>query len=328
VAVVTYQGRSVDVLDGQTVLDALLAAGEPIPHSCRAGACGACLLHAVSGALPPEAQQGLRDVQKARGYFYSCQCRLHGDLTVAPAGDGLCVPATIEAREPLSPSVTRVLVRLAAPLEATAGQYVTLRRGRLDDAPAGPPVLRSFSIAARRGDHTLELHVRRIEGGKLSPYLCDEARPGDDLVVLGPFGYCVYMPGRPEQPLLLAGTGTGLAPLWGVLNDALAAGHTGPIHVFHGATDPGKLYLVDELRRVAASAPNVRYIPNVLRDAPPGMEEGPIDAVVARHFPRTLGVRAFVCGGPDSVQKLKKKIFLSGANLRDILSDAFLPSAS
>lgn len=315
---VTYQGRPHEVRDGQTVLDALLAAGEAIPHACRAGACGACVVRATAGDIPPEAQVGLRDAWKARGCFHACQCRPRGDLTVEPLGDGMRVRARVESRSLLSPTVARVLVRLEAPFDATPGQYVTLHR-------AG--VARSFSIAAR-GDHTIEMHVRRIPGGKLSPYLCDEARPGDELDVQGPLGYCLYTPGHPEQPLLLAGTGTGLAPLWGVLHDALAAGHTGPIHVVHGAVEPSGLYLVDELRALAAAHPTVRYVPSVLRGALPGMEEGPLEAVVLRHVPRPAGVRIFVCGAPDIVQLLKKKLFLAGASLREILSDAFVPAAS
>lgn len=317
--VVFYEGRSHEVREGQTVLDALLAAGESIPNACRAGACGACILRATSGEIPAEAQVGLRDAWKARGCFHACQCRPRGALSVEPLGDGMRVPARIAAREALSASVARVLVEAAAPFDATAGQYVTLDRGG---------VARSFSIAAIHDRRTLELHVRRNPGGALSPYLCDRASPGDEVVVQGPLGSCVYVPGRPEQPMLLAGTGTGLAPLWGILHDALAAGHTGPIHVLHGGVDPSGLYLVDELAALAAARSNVRYLPSVLRGAPAGMEEGPIDAIVARHFPRTTGMRAFVCGAPDVVAALKKKIFLAGAALRDIAADAFVPPAS
>jgi CDP-4-dehydro-6-deoxyglucose reductase, E3 len=318
-AIVTYEGRPHEAREGQTALDALLEAGEHIPHSCRSGACGACLVRATAGDIPPESQRGLRDVWKAQGYLYACQCRLRGTLAVEPMGEGLRVAAEVVERAALSPSVARVLVRLAAPLEAMAGQYVTLHRDE---------VARSYSIAARHGDRVIELHVRRLPGGQMSPYLCDEAAPGDPLTVQGPFGYCVYMPGNPAQPLLLAGTGTGLSPLWGVLHDALAAGHEGPIHVFHGAAAPDGLYMVRELRAIAAAHPNVRYVPSVLRDAPPPMEEGPLDAVVMRHFPRTTGMRVFVCGGPNVVQVLKKKLFLAGAALKDIAADAFLPTAA
>ncbi|MEZ4300423.1 MAG: 2Fe-2S iron-sulfur cluster-binding protein [Polyangiaceae bacterium] len=315
---ILYRGRTCEVRDGQTVLDALLAAGEPISYACRAGACGACVLRATAGEVPPEAQLGLRDAWKARGCFHACQCRPYADLTVEPIGEGMRVPARVESRSMLSPTVARVVVRLDAPFDAAPGQYVTVQR-------AG--VARSFSIAAR-AERTIELHVRRVLGGKLSPYLCDEALPGDALDVQGPFGYCLYAVGRPEQPLLLAGTGTGLAPLWGVLHDALAAGHAGPIHVVHGAVDPSGLYLVDELRALSAAHPAVRYVPSVLRGALPGMEEGSLDEVVLRHVPRPAGARIFVCGAPDIVQLLKKRLFLAGASLREILSDAFVPAAS
>lgn len=317
--IVTYEGRSHPIDEGQTVLDALLAGGEPIAHACRAGACGACLLRVTSGPIPPEAQVGLRDAWKARSYVHTCQCRPRGPLTLEPLGDGALVGATIIERHALSTSVARVLVQLAAPFEVMAGQYVTLHRGG---------VSRSFSIAALHHGSVVELHVRRVPGGAMSPYLCDEARPGDVLTVQGPLGHCVYMRGRPEQPLLLAGTGTGLAPLWGVLHDALAAGHTGPIRIFHGAVEPDGLYLVDELRALAASRPQVHYVPSVLRGALPGMEEGALDAVVARHVPRPVGTRVFLCGAPDIVRILKKKLFLAGASLPDIACDAFVPAAS
>jgi NAD(P)H-flavin reductase/ferredoxin len=315
--IVTYAGRTHPIAEGATVLDALLAGGESIPHACRAGVCGACILRVTTGPIPPESQVGMRDTWKAQGYVHACRCRPRGPLALEPLGEGMLVGATVVERRALSPTVSRVQIALATSLDALAGQYVTLHRAS---------TARSFSIAMRRGT-LLDLHVRRVPGGAMSPYLCDEAQPGDALSVQGPYGHCVYLPGRPEQSLLLAGTGTGLAPLWGVLHDALASGHTGPIHVFHGAVDPDGLYLVDELRAIAAAQPQVRYVPSVLRRALPGMDEGPLDAVVARHVPRTVGMRVYVCGAPDVVPVLKKKLFLAGAVLQDIASDAFLPTA-
>lgn len=339
---VTYQGRPHLVREGQTLLDALLDGGEAIASSCRVGACGACMVQATAGTIPAAAQAGLRDSWRARGYLTSCTCLPIGPLTLEPLGEGARVAARITERLPLSASVTRVRLRLAAELPARAGQYVTLLR-------AG--VARSYSIAAIPGPQLLELHVRHLPGGALSPYLCTEgegegvasadadapadaerdAGAADALWVQGPLGDCIYLPGRPEQPLLLAGTGTGLAPLWGVLHDALAAGHTGPIHLFHAALEPAGLYLVEELSLLAAHHPQLHYAPSVLRDAaagPPGLEEGALDQVIARHLPKTAGMRAFVCGDPAIVALLKKKLFLSGTALREIAADAFLPPAA
>lgn len=320
----TYQGRLHQVAPGQTVLDALLAAGEEIPHSCRAGACGACIVRATAGQVPAGAQAGLRDLWRQQGYFHTCRAEVEGDLVLEPIGEGARVPARIERRDELSPTVTRVRVRALSELSARAGQYLTLHR-------AG--AARSYSIAAMPEPGLFELHVRLVPGGKLSPYLCRLAAPGDELTLQGPLGHCVYMEGEPDRPLLLAGTGTGLAPLWGILHDALAAGHRGELLLLHGALTSSDLYLVDELRQLAATHPQLRYHPSALRPGPgdvaiPELELGALDDLVGRHLPSTAGVRAFVCGAPDVVTALQRKLFLSGMSLRDIAADAFLPSVS
>ena len=148
-----------------------------------------------------------------------------------------------------------------------------------------------------------------------------EARAGDNVRVLGPSGECFYVPGRSEQPLLLVGTGTGLAPLYGILRDALAHGHTGPIHLYHGAVREAGLYLRDELARLAAENPNVHYNPTTL-DA-----DGPVDQLVLARHKQLTGFRAFLCGDPAIVQGLRKKLFLGGMDLKEIYADAFLPAA-
>lgn len=128
--------------------------------------------------------------------------------------------------------------------------------------------------------------------------------------------------------MLLIGTGTGLAPLYGIVRDALRAGHRGPIHLFHGAVRPAGLYLCEELAAMAAAHANLNYTPSVLQaDAPGAFEVGPIDRLIAGRFPKLDGWRGFLCGDPALVLSLKKKLFLSGIASRDIYADAFLPSA-
>jgi NAD(P)H-flavin reductase len=138
------------------------------------------------------------------------------------------------------------------------------------------------------------------------------------------------VPGQPEQPLLLAGTGTGLAPLYGILRDALEAGHTGPLHLFHGALEPRGLYLVEELRTLASRHPQLHYRPSVLQGDPGGglWAVGALDALIKAECPRPVGWRAYLCGNPEWVLSQKKKLFLAGLHLKDIHADAFLPSAS
>jgi len=318
---VSYESRWYPLETEESVLDGLLRQGIPVPHACKAGVCQSCLMRAT-GAVPDKAQAGLKDTLKARNYFLACACKLEPDMDLEVSnGEELRIPARIQAIEPLSADVLRVRLWPEAPFEYRAGQYLTLLRA--------DGLARSYSVASLPREDGLELHVRVLPGGAMSRWLAEEARPGDAVKLQGPAGDCFYLPGKPEQPLLLAGTGTGLAPLYGIVRDALAAGHTGPIWLFHGARDMRGLYLVDELRALAARHPNLQYRPSVLEGRlGEGYQVGALDALIRAECPKPVGFSAFLCGNPDLVLSLRKKLFLAGLSLKDIHADAFLPSAA
>ena len=239
---------------------------------------------------------------------------------VTTPGQDVRLGATITSLNLLSRDVLQVRLRCDAAISFRAGQYVSVVR------ESG--LARSYSVASLPEEGELELHVRRIAGGKMSGWLHNGARVGERVTILGPSGECFYVPGKEEQPMLLIGTGTGLAPLYGIVRDALRHQHRGPIHLFHGALHSGGLYLVDELRRLAKRHSQVEYTPSVLNGSESeGLAIGSIDQVVLKRFPKLNGWRGYVCGDPDLVKSLKKKLFLSGMASRDIYSDAFLPAA-
>lgn len=302
-----------EIAQHETALDALLRAGAPVSYVCKAGSCGSCMLQAVDGDLPAPSQTGLKEAWKERRYFLACMCKPASDLTARPVGADAQISANIAALEPLSANVMRVRVACTDPFDFRAGQYITLMR---EDGLA-----RSYSIASLPDDGHLDLHIRCLPNGRMSEWIHTHARPGDNVRVLGPSGDCFYIPKAPEQPLLLAGTGTGLAPLYGVLRDAVRHHHSGPIHLFHGAINESGLYLRDELARIASTYSNVDYIPTLLE------RDGPLDQVILNRFPKFAGWRAYLCGDPALVQSLKKKLFLRGADLRNIHADAFIPAA-
>jgi len=276
-------------------------------------------MRATQGQVPARSQAGLKDSWKAQGYFLPCVCHPEADISLNGVGEDAQLGATVTRLDMLSPDVLRARIHCDAPISFRAGQYVTIMREGL---------ARSYSIASLPEEGELELHVRRISGGKMSGWLHDQARVGDRVTVLGPSGECFYVPGKEDQPILLVGTGTGLAPLYGILKDALQHGHRGPIHLFHGALHQGGLYLVEELRRLVRRHAQIEYTPAVLNGSDAeGIAIGAIDQVVLRRFPKLSGWRGYICGDPAIVRLLKKKLFLSGMASRDIYSDAFLPAA-
>ena len=316
---IRYREQDVLLNENETVLDALLRNGFAVTHSCRAGVCGSCLMRSAAGPLPSRAQSGMKDSWKERGYFYSCSCVPESDLDISDAGNDVRIEASVSSLRHLSADVVQANLQTDSAVAFRAGQYITLVRG---------DIARSYSIASLPEDSEMELHIRRIPGGRMSGWFHGEAQPGDRVSIVGPSGECFYVAGREDQPLLLAGTGTGLAPLYGIVRDALKSGHRGPIHLFHGALHSGGLYLVDALRQLAREHPQLQYTPAILNgEESEGWAIGPIDKVILSRIPVLTGWRGFVCGDPGLVQSLRKKLFLSGMASRDIYADAFLPAA-
>lgn len=317
------EGRKLELSPGETVLEALLGAGLSVSSSCRAGACQACLVQATRGTPPPAAQQGLKDSLRLQGYFLACQAKLDADLEVSLQGSrALELPARVASVERLAGDVLRVWLRTEGTLEFRAGQYITLSR---EDG-----LSRAYSLASRSASapDLLELHVRVLHGGRMSGWLSGPEALGAAVRVRGALGDCFYVPGHAEQRLVLIGTGTGLAPLWGVLNDALAAGHQGPIELWHGARDVAGLYLERELSELAQVHSQLTYRRCVLEgSAGPELDVGQLDALLLARVASFAGCRVYLCGDPALVQRLKRQVFLRGASLREIHADAFVGSA-
>src|SRR5690606_1664430 len=134
------------------------------------------------------------------------------------------------------------LIRFRTPEDFTfvPGQFVTFT--------LGDRISRSYSIASQRTDDGLfDIHVRRIDRGRMSTWFHDEAQPGNRRWIEGPKGHCTYYPGSPDEPLTLIGTGTGIAPLHAIMKDALSKGHTGSITLYQEAVSAENLYFEDEL---------------------------------------------------------------------------------
>lgn len=314
--------------EGETVLDCLSRHGVNVPHSCKSGVCQSCLMQMTDGAVPEAAQKGLKPTFKKQNLFLACQCRPDQDVKVAlPDGAAVDTRVTVVGTAMLNHNVLRLDLQPETAFPCEPGQYITLIN------PAG--TARSYSIAndpAREG--YIELHIRLIEGGVMSTFLRDHVRAGDALTIRGPAGNCFYVPednAANDYPLVLAGTGTGLAPLYGIARQALTQGHAGEVQLFHGALRETDLYLVAELQDLAQRHANFTYAPCVLNgDSGRFYASGNIQDFVMSAVTRTPAdkprTRLFLCGAPEMVGALKKAAFLSGLASRHIFADAFLPS--
>ena len=314
----TFAGRDYERHPGESVLETMARHGVGLPSACRAGACHTCLLRAEDGDPGEAGQRGLRPSLAARGYFLACLARPPADLTVGMAGPDVMTPATVAGTRWLGEDVLAVRVRPQRPVSFRAGQHVTLHRGN--------GIIRAFSIANLPGEARasgLEFHVRVRPDGAMSGWLAG-AVPGTPLRIGVPAGDCFYLPGSPGTALLLAGTGTGIAPLLAIARDALRSGHTGPVTMIHGGASPARLYLGDRQPLALAGTP-VRWL------ACARSRGQDVTAAVTAELARTAGpagTRAYLCGGSNSVVSMRRALFLAGMSLRHIQADQFVPAVT
>ena len=183
---------SLEVQEDQTILDAALAVGIPYPHGCRSGRCGSCKSRLIEGEveLLQHSRFALTEEEKADGLILACRAMPQTDAAVAWLGsdddDSVETPRRLDAIVTGLDDLTHdiKLVRIApadgSPLLFTAGQYAQVG---FDGAPA-----RSYSMANRHGDDSLEFHIRRVPGGVTSEHVHFGLKTGDRVALEFPLG--------------------------------------------------------------------------------------------------------------------------------------------
>jgi ferredoxin-NADP reductase/ferredoxin len=316
-AKVVYGGQSYECGE-DSVLDCLTAHGVAVPSSCRSGVCQTCLMRAVEGEVPEKAKVGLKPTIAAQNYFMSCSCYPEQDIEVVLPEAGM---GKLEARvtwvEYLNSDILGIRLKPVRSFEYRAGQFLNLFK---DETTA-----RCYSLASVPAlNEELFLNVRMVPSGLVSGWIFANLKAGDDVTISEATGDCFYVPGNPEQNVLLIATGSGLAPLYGIIRDALLNGHLGKLSLYHGSYNPEGFYLVEELKSLARAHGNFSYIPCVSEgDAPTGYARGMVLDIALAENPELSGWRVFLCGNPLMVNAARQQTFFAGASMREIYADPF-----
>ncbi|MDQ6972228.1 MAG: FAD-binding oxidoreductase [Mariprofundaceae bacterium] len=315
---ITFEGQDFFCAEDETILECMTRYGVLLPSSCQSGACQTCMIRAFEGTPPAASQNGLKDTLREQNFFLACICKPVEDMSIGLSTISPRHSIEVIEKALLNESVVRIRLAKPADFSYKAGQFINLQR-------PSDELTRSYSLASVPGDDFLELHIKRVPEGQMSGWVFDTLQVGDEVVFFGPAGDCFYVPGKPDQPLLLVGTGTGLAPLYGILRDVLAEAHSGPVNLFHASLAAPGLYLQQELADYAEQNAHFTYTPCVLHgDAPDGGKQGNITDIPAQMLGSLAGYRVFLCGDPPIVNALRQKSFLAGASMQDIFSDPFV----
>lgn len=158
-----------------------------------------------------------------------------------------------------------------------AGQHLDVRLTALD----GYQATRSYSLSSAPGEAP-QVTVERVMDGEVSTFLVDEIDIGESIEVRGPIGgYFVWE--SSEQPVVLIGGGSGLAPLRSIWR--AAADHPHPVVIGASVRSVDRLIYGDELHALGATV-------HLTRQTASGYRAGRID----RHDIAALLAHAAACG--------------------------------
>jgi sulfite reductase (NADPH) flavoprotein alpha-component len=172
-------------------------------------------------------------------------------------------------------------------------------------APPGSTIPRYYSLASSSRQGTLEICVRKLQGGPCSEYL-HALEPGSTIegfVKPNPD----FKPAPGKAPVIMIGAGTGIAPLAGFIRHNTR--HR-PLHLYFGGRDPRSDFLYGEAMaeclddsRLTRLVPafsrivNGAYVQDKVRE-----DAEMIQSLVAR------GAQIMVCGGIDMARGVREAI--------------------
>lgn len=189
-----------------------------------------------------------------------------------------------------------------SPFEFYAGQFLSLEVPRNSGQEARP-----YSIASAPVDgKTFDLCLNRVEGGYVSNYLCD-LDAGASVDVTGPHGSFVVSTPM-DQDLVFIATGTGIAPIRGMLAELFASSGklTHDASLIFGVRHPETLLYRQEFEALARQDPRFHFLPTLSRPPAdwPG-KTGYVQEHLRKLFAGRKDFKAYICGLKAMVDEVR-----------------------
>jgi ferredoxin-NADP reductase/truncated hemoglobin YjbI len=324
---IIYNKKTLSCKSNESLLDAFLRQGINISFSCKKGSCHSCLMQCLSGKLPENAQKGLKKTDIDKGYFLPCSCQPQSNMEITEIHTSSRFhSAVIHQKDFLSDDICRLSIEPGNTFDYHPGQYINIRQPKSSSC-------RSYSLVSHPDDYFIELHIKNMYNGELSGWIHNELKPGDEIEIQGPAGDCYYaQASNLESPLLLVARGTGMAPLYGIVLDAIRHGHRGSINVFHDGSSLSDMYLHNEFIELTDKHENINYTACV-----DGLDEAYVSPDNALDLLYTIlddfnDPTVFVAGAPQFVLSInalikhhnidQKKCFSDNFNYKDLRNNS------
>jgi len=204
------------------------------------------------------------------------------------------------------------------------GQYLEIL------PPEAGWLARAYSIGnAPRDDGSVELQIRRVEGGRLTEWLFERLARGDVVKARGPQGHFTFR-SEPGTPLMFVAGGTGFAPIKAMIEQLLTLGTPTEIRLLWGVSRSDDLYELDMLAAWAQRSPGFHSMIAIdhgpLPDGlPNGVEAvaGNVAQAIAPDGAKLSGHDAYIAGPPAMMSSVMEALMRAGIAGDRIRVDSF-----
>jgi len=327
-------GESFDCAEDETILHAALRNRLYLKYGCKHGGCGTCKVWILDGDVDlGGSSYALSPGERDAGTILVCQSYPVADCVIDAtpmnldeeefrAGDRSGrYEMTLESATRLTPDICRLVLRHqpGTVMPFIAGQFVNV-------VVPGTAAERSYSMANGSADNErIELICKLLPGGLFSGFVAEQARPGTQLTVSGPFGQLAVRLSHRE--IVMVAGGSGLAPLLSMLIDQAGKPVKRRITLFFGARTPEDLYALDEIAALAPALPELKFVP-VVTDPPAGWmgAVGLVTDAIAAWRDSWEGCDAYLCGPPGMIDAATELLVGRGVRPQNVYFDAFVPT--
>ena len=331
-------GIEIEVNEDETVLNAAFRQGVSLTHGCREGQCSACKSFLLDGDIEMEKYStfALPEYESEEGYVLLCRCHAYSDLEVELINYDedilrLGIPIVtlqtiVEEIEPLTHDIKRLVLKFTEPGQRmlfTAGQYADIRIPGSDEH-------RAYSMANTPSTNGhLEFIIKVFPGGRFSGLLEGGISVGQELVVKGPYGVFMLRE-KSNSEIVCIGGGSGMAPIWSLLNSMAERGIERKATYYYGARTRKDLFYLDRLQQLEERLPGFRFVPALSMATPEDEwdgETGLITEVLERNLEAgQTQMQAYLCGPPPMIDAAIPVLVRKGIGEDRIFFDKFTPT--
>lgn len=126
-----------------------------------------------------------------------------------------------------------------------SGQYVTIKK-----LINGEDIRRSYSLSSAPNESDFRIAVKKIEGGKMSSFLNDNLKEGDELELMTPAGNFSLLPENNKHYVGFA-AGSGITPIISMIKSVLSTTNS-KFTLFYGNKTDGSTIFKKELDQLVA----------------------------------------------------------------------------